>query len=683
MTEINLSVEPRDALAVAPAASGCCASCSCPPPDQHDSAAAVSWQTWSAIGCGALALAAWVSSLFSLPSVVSATFYATAIAVGGWPLLRGSWYALCQRALDMNVLMTVAVIGACLLGDWGEAASLVVLFTAAEWIEERSALRSRQAITNLMRLAPQRALVRENGGSELIEVDAATVAVGDVFTARAGERIALDGIVTAGSSSINQAPVTGESLPVDKGIGDEVFAGTLNGSGVLEIQATHLAGDGTVARIARLVLEAETQKSPRQRTVETFARRYTPCVFGVALLVATVPPLFMAVAWSDALYRALALLVAACPCAFVLSGPVASICALAAAARSGILVRGGAVLETLAGVRAVAFDKTGTLTQGVPQVTDFVALNGASREQLIALAAGLEAQSRHPLGRAVADFAERESIPGATMENVRELAGQGISGTLHGDSYRIGPVRLFTGDGTMTGRAERIVESLQHKGRSVALLGHAAGPLGVFGMADTMRPGAREVLSWLKALGIARNVILSGDNAAVVRQVAGEVAADSWQSGLLPADKLRLIRELSQQTGPCMMVGDGINDAPALAQADIGVAMGAAGSDVALEAADVALMGDDLRKLPQAIEIARAARAVIVQNIVLALALKFIFVAGLFAGVWGSFSLAGGVIADMGATLLVTANALRLARLPAPYSHGHKTLRLRSKSAAV
>jgi Cd2+/Zn2+-exporting ATPase len=631
------------------------------------------WQRIGALACGGLAAAAWAVTLLDVPALWPIALYAFSVAVGAWPLLRGAWRALGARSLDMNVLMSIAVLGACILGDWGEAAALVFLYAISEWLEEASVHRSRSAITGLMKLAPPRALVRRESLSastqntaadsqsenDLIEIDAGEVQVGQVFVVRSGERIALDGVIVAGHSDVDQAPVTGESLPVEKAAGDEVFAGTLNGTGVLDVRAVRPAHEGTTARIARLVMEAQGQKSKRQRTVEKFALRYTPIVLVVATLVALVPPLAFRAPWNDSILRALALLVAACPCAFVLSGPVASICALSHAARQGILVRGGAALESLAQVRAIAFDKTGTLTQGLPAVRDFITLNGIEPQQALAIAASLEAQSEHPLARAVVAYARGRNADILAVGEAQELGGRGLSGIVCGRRYQIGRAELFEGRGSSANDA---ISSLRNSGRSIAVLGDEHGPTAAFGFCDSIRPEAQRVLEHLKEQGIETRVILSGDNEAAVRDVASEVGADEWRAELLPQDKLDAVRALSLQYDRVAMVGDGINDAPALALADIGVAMGVAGTDAAIEAADVALMSDDLQKMPQAITIARHARAVIIQNVGIALAMKAIFVVGLFLNMWGEYQLIGGVIADTGATLLVTANALRLLR---------------------
>lgn len=424
MSQIPLS--PKET----PAKSGCCSSCSSHSHahDGHNHSHGVSeaWHRAGVFVCGALGVLGWIVAHWKLAPGTEKWLYALAVVAGAWPVVYGAWNALRTRSLDMNILMSVAVIGACILGDWGEAAALIFLYAVSEWLEEASVRRSQSAITGLMSLAPSRALVRRDG--ELQELDADGVALDEIFVVRAGERIPLDGIVVSGASSVDQAPVTGESIPVEKNQGDEVFAGTLNGNGVLDIRATRPAHEGTTARIGRMVLEAQTQKSKRQRTMEKFALRYTPFVLVVAIVAAIFPPLVLKHSWNESVLRALALLVAACPCAFVLSGPVATICALSAAARRGVLIRGSAAMETLADVRAVAFDKTGTLTQGAPRVQDFVSLNGVPSEYSLGIASALESHSDHPLARAVVNFAREKNTAAVSMTDLQEIGGRGISG---------------------------------------------------------------------------------------------------------------------------------------------------------------------------------------------------------------------------------------------------------------
>ena len=612
---------------------------------------------------------------------VSMVFYGAVVALGGWPLARGAVRAFRERSLDINLLMSAAVVGAALLGEWGEAAALVWLYAVAMRVEERSLSRARGAIDALISLAPSRVLRFER--DDWIEADAASVRVGERFLTRAGERVALDGVLLSPLAQLDESPVTGESLPVEKRAGDAVLAGTLNVGDALEAQATRPASQGTAARIARLVEEAGANASPRQLATERFAKRYTPLVFATAVLVALVPPLFFGAGWHDSIYRALALLVAACPCAFILGGPVATWCALAALSRRGVLARGGAALEALAAARTFAFDKTGTLTRGAPVVTAFEVLphSGIGEAQLLAIAAGLETRSTHPLARAVLDLASARGVTAAPVSDSSESRGVGVRGTVAGERFRIERVDEPSehADNPIDEAAWQRARELRAAGQSLALLsreiegeadGEAAArePLALFGFADEVRAEAREALRDLKALGIKSTVILSGDHANVVAGMARSVGADVWRADLTPADKLDAVREL-ERAGHAAMVGDGINDAPALAGASVGIAMARRGdggesgaSDIALEASGITLLRADLRALPAAVALARRTHRVIMINIALALGLKGGFVLGVLLGWWGHDYLVGGVISDAGATLLVTLNALRLLR---------------------
>ena len=615
---------------------------------------------------------------------ISMPFYIAVVVLGGWPLARGAVRAWHKRSLDMNLLMSAAVIGAGALGEWGEAAALVWLYAVAMRVEERSLAGARGAINALISLAPARVLRFER--SDWNEVDAHAVRVGERFLTRAGERVALDGVLLSPLAQLDESPVTGESLPVEKCAGAAILAGTLNVGQALEARATRPASQGTAARIARLVEEAGANASPRQRATERFAKQYTPVVFAAAVLVALVPPLFLRADWHDSIYRALALLVAACPCAFVLSGPVATWCALAALSRRGVLARGGAALEALAGARTFAFDKTGTLTRGAPVVTAFETLPDCDldRAQLLSIAAGLETRSTHPLARAVLDLARADDVTPASVADSSERRGVGVSGTVAGTRFRIERVDdCGERDGEHQGAAWRKARELRAAGQSIALLSReivrspdaatsdvaALEPLALFGFADELRPEAGEALQHLKSLGIQSTVILSGDHENVVASVARSVGATAWRADLTPADKLDAIRELGQ-TGGAAMVGDGINDAPALAGASVGIAMARRGdngengaaSDIALEASGITLLRADLRALPEAVALARRTHRVIMFNIALALGLKGGFMLGVLLGLWGHDYLVGGVISDVGASLLVTLNALRLLR---------------------
>lgn len=603
---------------------------------------------------------------------LSMPFYIAVVVLGGWPLGRGAVRACQKRSLDMNLLMSVAVIGAGALGEWGEAAALVWLYAVAARVEERSLSRARNAISALLSLAPSRVLRRDPSG-QWIEVDAHAVRVGEHFLTRAGERVSLDGELLSPLAQLDESPVTGESLPIEKGVGEAVLAGTLNVGDALEARATRPASQGTSARIARLVEEAGANASPRQRATERFAKRYTPVVFALAIVVALVPPLLLGAPWHHSIYRALALLVAACPCAFVLSGPVATWCALATLSRRGVLARGGASLEALAAARTFAFDKTGTLTRGTPVVTQFEILPHPDfeRAQLLSIAAGLETRSTHPLARAVLDLASAENVTAAPISHSSERRGVGISGTVAGQRFRI--ERLSERDDE-TGTLAQKARAMRAAGQSVALLSRGledelpSEPLALFSFADELRPEAREALQALKALGLRETVILSGDHENVVASVAQSVGMTGWRAGLSPEAKLEAIRALEREGGGAAMVGDGINDAPALAGASVGIAMARRGkngengaaSDIALQASDITLLRADLRALPEAVRLARRTHRIIAANIVLALGLKGGFVTGVLLGWWGHDYLVGGVISDVGASLLVTLNALRL-----------------------
>ena len=611
---------------------------------------------------------------------ISMPFYCAVVILGGWPLARGAVRAFGKRSLDMNLLMSAAVIGAGALGEWGEAAALVWLYAVAMRVEERSLAGARGAINALISLAPARVLRFDKG--DWAEVEANDVRVGERFLTRAGERVALDGVLLSPLAQLDESPVTGESLPVEKRAGDAVLAGTLNVGDALEAQASRPASQGTAARIARLVEQAGANASPRQRATERFAKTYTPIVFVGAVMVALVPPLFLGAPWHHSIYRALALLVAACPCAFVLGGPVAVWCALAALSRRGVLARGGAALESLAGARTFAFDKTGTLTRGAPVVTAFEMLPTCdlNRAQLLSIAAGLETRSTHPLARAVLDLARAENVTPVAVADSSEARGVGVRGVVAGQNYRIERVDDCA---NRDGAAWQKARELRAAGQSIALLSReiapapnaatsdvaASEPLALFGFADELRPEAREALQNLKSLGIKSTVILSGDHENVVASVARSVGARAWRADLTPADKLDAIRQLGQKAGAAM-VGDGINDAPALAGASVGIAMARRGengengaaSDIALEASGITLLRADLRALPEAVRLARRTHRVIMVNIALALGLKGGFVLGVLLGWWGHDYLVGGVISDVGASLLVTLNALRLLR---------------------
>jgi Cd2+/Zn2+-exporting ATPase len=583
--------------------------------------------------------------------------FLVAILTGGVNTARRSWTSIRSRVLDINVLMLVAVLGAIALGEWTEGASVVFLFALAQLLESRAMARARGAIRALMDLAPVEALVLRDGIEVHVPVD--DVRVGDVVVVRPGEKIPLDGRVRAGDSHVNQAPVTGESLPVEKRVNDEVFAGSINGRGALEITVTRLRRDSTLAHIIHLVERAQAQRAPTQTFVDRFARVYTPAVLVLAVTLASVAPWLLGGAWATWIYRALVLLVISCPCALVISTPVSIVSALAAAARKGVLIKGGARLEALAAVRCIAFDKTGTLTTGRLEVTDVLSVNGVVPSRILGLAASLETRSEHPIGRAIIHRARGEGISVGAVDHFTALPGRGAQGRVRGEHIVVGSHRLFEERQLCSPEIDHAVESLAARGRSTILVSASGVSIGIIGVADRLRDAAGDTLQMLREHGVEHVVLLTGDHDAAARTLAASIGVDEYRASLLPEDKVTAVAELQKKYGTLAMVGDGVNDAPALAAADVGIAMGAAGTDAALETADVALMADELPKIPYALRLSRATTRNIRANIGFSLVLKSAF---LVMAVAGSATLWMAVIADMGASLVVIANALRLLR---------------------
>ncbi len=599
---------------------------------------------WLPAGVGALLLAV---GLLLEPSRAAAACYLVAALVGGATLPLRAWQALRQRNLDIHVLMTLALLGALGLGDWLEAALLTVLFAVARGLERGSLAGTRRAVESLLELAPRTARV-ERGG-EVVEVLAAEVAVGERIRVRPGEVVPLDGLIVDGRTNLDEAAVTGESAPRSKEPGEPVFAATVALDGALTVEVTHPAGESTLARVVELVQRAEERPSPLARQVDRFAAVYTPAVVAGAALVAVLPALFGA-PFETWLYRALVVLVLACPCALVLATPAAVFSGLTAAARRGILVRGGEPLERLAAARTIAFDKTGTLTSGQIRV----ATSDASADQL-AVAAGLEAESTHPLAEAIRAHAAEQGIAPLAAEQHAAVAGRGVTGTVDGIEYRLGSPRMMAEAGIDLD-SERLA-AIESAGLTPVILA-ADRPLALFGLADSLRHEAGSVLPQLRALGCSRLVMLTGDQPRAAERIAAELGLSEVRAGLLPDEKQAAIAEL-QADGPVVMVGDGINDAPALAAADVGVALGAAGTDIALETAQVALMSDDLHGLPRLLRLARATRRVIVGNIVMVMALRLVLLPLALQGLVGLWL---AVLADCGSAVLVTGNSLRLLR---------------------
>nr|WP_275113395.1 heavy metal translocating P-type ATPase [Rhodanobacter denitrificans] len=585
-----------------------------------------------------------------------------AIFTGGLSTYKKGWIALRNRNLNMNALMSIAVTGAMLIGHWPEAAMVMVLFALAEVIEAKSLDRARKAIRSLMDLAPERATVQQSDSS-WADVDARTVAIGSRVRVKPGERIALDGEVVLGHSTVNQAPITGESLPVEKAERDPVFAGTINEAGSFEYRVTALANHSTLARIIHAVEAAQGSRAPTQRFVDKFARLYTPIVFAVALAVALLPPLLFGAPWLVWVYKALVLLVIACPCALVIATPVSIVSGLAAAARRGILIKGGVYLEQGHKLKWLALDKTGTITHGKPAQTDVVAWGDAAPTASRTLAASLAARSDHPVSQAVARAAQAEGLTLHEVSDFAALPGRGVRGRIGGVPYHLGNHRLVEELGACSPDLEARLSALEAQGKTVVMLVGENRVEALFAVADTVKESSQAAIAELHRLNV-KTVMLTGDNPHTAAAIARQVGIDRAHGSLLPEDKLRAVEALRVETAAAMggkigMVGDGINDAPALAQADIGFAMGAAGTDTAIETADVALMDDDLRKLPMFVRLSRATASVLKQNIGLALGIKAVFLVLTFTG---QATMWMAVFADMGASLLVVGNGLRLLR---------------------
>jgi Cd2+/Zn2+-exporting ATPase len=579
-----------------------------------------------------------------------------AVFTGGLSTYKKGWIALKNRNLNMNALMSIAVTGAMLIGHWPEAAMVMVLFALAEVIEAKSLDRARNAIRGLLDLTPEQATVQQADGTWR-EVGAKQIAIGSRVRVKPGERIALDGEVLEGRSTVNQAPITGESLPVEKSPGDPVFAGTINESGSFEYRVTAVTSNSTLARIIHAVEAAQGSRAPTQRFVDQFARWYTPIVFALAIAVALLPPLLMGAAWLDWIYRALVLLVVACPCALVISTPVSIVSGLASAARHGILIKGGVYLEAGRKLRWLALDKTGTITHGKPAQTDFVPWGNALAADSRSIAASLAARSDHPVSKAVAQAAQTEAIALLDVAEFSALPGRGVQGQINGETYHLGNHRMLEELGQCTPELEQRIAALETAGKTVVMLVGAKEVHALFAVADTIKDSSRNAIAELHALGI-NTMMLTGDNPHTAQAIAAQAGIDRAQGNLLPEDKLREVEQLAQ-SGKVGMVGDGINDAPALARADIGFAMGAAGTDTAIETADVALMDDNLRKIPTFVRLSRATAQVLMQNIVLALGIKAVFLVLTFTG---QATMWMAVFADMGASLLVVGNGLRLLR---------------------
>ena len=596
-------------------------------------------------------LVAVAASLLSAPRLVAEPLYLLSMAVGGWPIALAAAGGLRRRSLDMNVLMTLAAVGAVGIGSYAEGAWVLVLFAVGTTLETFALEHTRRSMDALLDLAPAQARLIDLDGTETL------VAVGDVdvgarFVVRPGERLPLDGTVSEGSSSLDQSPITGESVPVDVGPRDKVFGGSMNTHGSLVIEVTKVAADSTLSRVAALVEDAQASQAPSERFIDRFAAIYTPLVFLTALLLLLVPPMVFGGSFDTWIYRALALLIVACPCSLVISIPVAVVSAVGGSARRGVLIKGGQALEDLARVKTVAVDKTGTLTAGIPSL-ESVRTFGLEENEALRLVYGVEQRSEHPLARAIVDAAHERELSAPAQEDFHALPGRGAGARIDGRDLWAGGPRLIE-ERTSTPPAE--LAEMQAAGETVIALGEGDRVLGLFGLADQVRDEAVGLAGALRTCGVDQTVMLTGDAEPVAKAVAEAAGIEQWRSGLLPEDKLDAVRELDRLR-PVAMVGDGVNDAPALAAARVGVAMGAAGSDVALQSADVALMSDRIDRLPETLRLAQRARSVMRANVIASLVVKGVFVV---LAPFGLVTLVLAVAADMGMSLLVTLNALRL-----------------------
>lgn len=625
-------------------------------PGEHVPPAPDKFAHWRLIGAGVAAVAAEAAHWWDAPRAVPAVLALICIALSGLTTYKKGWISIRHLNLNINALMSIAVTGALLLGQWPEAAMVMFLFAVSELIEARSLGRARRAIGDLVGQAPQVITVRQADG-QWEEVAAADATVGAIARVRPGERVALDGEIVAGRATLDEAPITGESLPVEKEIGARVFAGTINGSGSFEYRVTAISTDTTLARIVHAVEEAQGVRAPMQRWVDQFARYYTPAVVLLAVAIAVLPPLLAQASWQEWVYKALVLLVIACPCALVISTPVTVVSGLAQAARNGILIKGGVFLEQGRKLRWLALDKTGTLTQGRPAQTDFVVADGETQARIHALAVSVAARSDHPVSVAVAQAGKAQGVVAEDVEEFAAVPGRGVQALVQGELVQLGNRRFMSESNVVLGSLEAPLAALEAEGKTVLVASAQGRAVGLFAVADAIRSTSREAIDRLKQLGVTC-FVLSGDHPAATESVGRAMGIEA-RGGLLPQDKTQAIESRLSQGGLVGMVGDGINDAPALARADIGFAMGAAGTDTAIETADVALMDDDLRKVSQFVELSRRTHTILVQNVTVALGLKVVFLALTLLGL-GTLWMA--VFADVGASLLVVANGLRLMR---------------------
>lgn len=593
----------------------------------------------------------WIGAI----NILHISFFIIATLLGGKKNIRNGIPNLLKLNFNMDALMTIAVIGAVIIGYYEEAAVVAFLFGVSEALEVYTMDRARRSITSLMEITPKKANILRD--KKEVEIAVEKVNIGDIMIVKPGEKLAMDGKVIRGLSSINQSAITGESIPIEKGIGDKVFAGTLNQTGYIEVEVTKLIQDTTISKIIEMVEDAQEQRAPSQAFIDKFAKYYTPVIMVFAAIIAVFPPLLFDGEWNTWIYNGLALLIVGCPCALVVSTPVAIVTSIGIAAKNGVLIKGGIHLENVSTLNAIAFDKTGTLTYGRPVITDIVSTTGIDENRLLSFAAGIEKLSEHPLATAIIKKAEEKDLKIAKVEHFKANLGKGINAEIDGEDYTIGSKRLFEELQINIADYYNMIEQFQEEGKTVILLAKQDKIIAIFAVADELRSKSDKVFQLLKKDGIKKTIMLTGDNKLVAKAISQKIGIDEYRADLLPEEKVKAVKELSSKYQKVGMVGDGINDSPALATATTGIAMGVAGVDVALETADIVLMSDDLSKLSFAIRLGKTTLTIIKQNIFLALSLKAIAVLLVFPG-WLTLWIA--ILADMGATILVTLNALRL-----------------------
>ncbi|MGJ9382751.1 heavy metal translocating P-type ATPase [Salipaludibacillus sp. CF4.18] len=621
--------------------------------------------TWIQVIIASLfVLAGWISHFYiGEQALVTIGLFLSGMVIGGYSMFWQGIKNLTKFVFDMKTLMTIAIIGAALIGEWGEGALVVVLFAISEALESYSMDRARKSIRSLVETSPRNATVNRLGNKMVVPVD--EIDIGEEIIIRPGEKIPLDGTVTKGLTSVNQAAITGESIPVGKGEGDSVFAGTLNEEGLLSVKVTKLVKDTTLAKIIQLVEEAQGERAPAQQFIDRFAAYYTPAIMILAFIVMVGPPLLAGGVWSEWIYLGLATLVVGCPCALVISTPVAIVTAIGSNAKQGILIRGGIHLEQAGHIEVISFDKTGTLTKGTPEVTDFLSMDDVSEKELIPYIYSIEEYSTHPLAKTLVAYAKKNGGDLDSQRNVTDskaLTGKGMSAKIDGVYYYVASpsyVRSYYSS-NLSEKFNEMVEDLQKQGKTVVILGNESRILAILALRDEVRPEAKHAIQQLKKLGIKEIVMLTGDQRYTAEAIGREAGVTRVESELLPEEKLAFIKQTRISGKNVAMVGDGMNDAPALAQANVGIAMGGGGTDTAIETADIALMGDELNKLPILIETSRRTLRIVKQNIAFALGLK---VLALILVPFGWLTLWIAIIADMGATLLVTFNSLRLIKI--------------------